>query len=170
MATEGTTLAVEMGTTAPFSDEEYLALGGTFTQLKRVLPYGEQKGYQTHYLMIGLEKLHRLTGREDVAEVYVRAVYWFCGGKGVFDSDFAIAQSYYGVLCGELAYAWRLTGERAYLEVGQRVLADLVAQQDWSENLDYRGSVGMHPTALSLIFFGVPFLLGALQDANMEEL
>ena len=170
MATEGTTLAVEMGTAAPFSDEEYLALGGTFTQLKRVLPYGEQKGYQTHYLMIGLEKLHRLTGREDVAEVYVRAVDWFCGGKGVFDSDFAIAQSYYGVLCGELAYAWRLTGERAYLEVGQRVLADLVAQQDWSENLDYRGSVGMHPTALSLIFFGVPFLLGALQDANMEEL
>ena len=50
------------------------------------------------------------------------------------------------------------------------VLADLVAQQDWSENLDYRGSVGMHPTALSLIFFGVPFLLGALQDAKMEEL
>jgi hypothetical protein len=169
MATEGTTLAVEMQTAAPFSDEEYTALGGPFTQLRRVLPYSEQKGYQTHYLMVGLEKLHRLTGREDVAQVIVRAVDWFCGGKGVFDADFAIVQSYHGVLCGELAYAWRLTGERAYLEVGQKVLAEQIAAQDWSDNLDYRGSVGMHPTALSLLFFGVPFLLGALKEANMEE-
>ena len=169
MASEGTTLAVEMGTARPFSDEEYMALGGTFTQLKRVLPYGEQKGYQTHYLLVGLERLHRLTGRDDVAAVFVRAVDWFCGGKGAFAVDFAIAQSYHGVLCGELAYAWRLTGERGYLAVGQQVLAHEIAAQDWSDNLDYRGAVGMHPTALSLLFFGVPSLLGALQDAGMEE-
>ena len=169
MATEGTTLAVEMGTAAPFSDEEYLALGGSFTQLKRVLPYAEQKGYQTHYLMIGLERLHRMTGRADVAEVFVRGVDWFCGGKGVFDADFAIAQSYHGVLCGELAYAWKLTGERGYLEVGRKVLTDLIAQQDWSDRPDYRGAVAMHPTALSLVFFGVPFLLGALKAAGLEE-
>ena len=169
MATEGTTTAVEMGTAAPFSDEEYMALGGSFGQLKRILPYEEQKGYQTHYLMIGLERLHRLTGREDVAEVYLRAVDWFCGGKEVFDADFACAQSYHGVLCGELAYAWRLTGERNYLEVGQKVLANLIERQNWSDNPDYRGAVEMHPTALSLIFFGVPFLLGALEEAGLGE-
>ena len=82
MATEGTTLAVEMGSAVPFSDEEFLELRGSFTALKRVLPYEEQKGYQTHYLMVGLELLHRMTGRADVAEVFVRAVDWFCGGKG----------------------------------------------------------------------------------------
>ena len=68
-----------------------------------MLPYEEQKGYQTHYLMVGLELLHRMTGRADVAEVFVRAVDWFCGGKGVFDAEFARAQSYHGVLCGSLA-------------------------------------------------------------------
>ena len=170
MATEGTTLAVEMGTADPFSDEEFLALRGSFTALKRVLPYEEQKGYQTHYLMVGLELLHRMTGRADVAEVFVRAVDWFCGGKGVFDADFARAQSYHGVLCGSLAYAWRLTGEQGYLEVGRAVLAELIEQQDWSDRLDYRGAVAMHPTALSLVFFGVPSLLGALAEADLNEL
>ena len=87
----------------------------------------------------------------------------------VFDADFACTQSYHGVLCGELAYAWRLTGERNYLEVGQKVLANLIERQNWSDNPDYRGAVEMHPTALSLIFFGVPFLLGALEEAGLGE-
>ena len=169
MATEGTTLAVEMGTAAPFSDDEYLALGRHYHQLKRVLPYEEQKGYQSHYLLVGIERLHRLTGRDDVAQVFVKAVDWFCGGPDIFDADHAIAQGYHGVVCGELAYAWRLTGEQRYLEVGRRVLAYEMGQQDWSDNLDYRGAVAMHPTGLSLLFFGVPFLLGALKEAGMEE-
>ena len=170
MATEGTTLAVEMGAAVPFSDEEFLALRGSFSALKRVLPYKEQKGYQTHYLMVGLERLHRMTGRADVAEVFVRAVDWFCGGQGVFNAEFACAQSYHGVLCSSLAYAWRLTGERGYLEVGRAVLAELIDQQDWSARPDYRGAVAMHPTALSLVFFGVPSLLGALAEADLEEI
>lgn len=169
MATEGTTLAVEMGTAVPFSDEEFLALGGSFSSLKRVLPAAEQKGYQTHYLMVGLERLHRMTERADVAEVFVRAVDWFCGGQDAFDAEVACAQSYHGVLCGSLAYAWRLTGKRGYLEVGRAVLAELSAQQDWSDRPDYRGAVAMHPTALSLVFFGVPPLLGALAEADLEE-
>ena len=111
-----------------------------------------------------------MTGRADVAEVFVRAVDWFCGGKGVFDAEFACAQSYHGVLCGSLAYAWRLTGERGYLEVGRAVLAELIDQQDWSDRPDYRGAVAMHPTALSLVFFGVPSLLGALAEADLEEI
>ena len=68
-----------------------------------------------------------------------------------------------------MAYAWRLTGERNYLEVGQKVLANLIERQNWSDNPDYRGAVEMHPTALSLIFFGVPFLLGALEEAGLGE-
>ena len=170
MATEGTTLAVEMGAAAPFSDEEYRALGGSFSSLKRVLPYEEQKGYQTHYLLVGLERLHRMTERTDVAEVFVRAVDWFCGGPDVFNAEVACAQSYHGVLCGSLAYAWRLTGKRGYLTVGRAVLAELIAQQDWSDRPDYRGAVAMHPTALSLVFFGVPPLLGALAEADLEEI
>lgn len=170
MATEGTTLAVEMGAAAPFSDEEYRALGGSFSSLKRVLPYEEQKGYQTHYLLVGLERLHRMTERTDVAEVFVRAVNWFCGGPDVFNAEAACAQSYHGVLCGSLAYAWRLTGKQGYLTVGRAVLAELIAQQDWSDRPDYRGAVAMHPTALSLVFFGVPPLLGALAEADLEEI
>lgn len=170
MATEGTTLAVEMGAAAPFSAEEYRALGGSFSSLRRVLPYEEQKGYQTHYLLVGLERLHRMTERTDVAEVFVRAVDWFCGGPDVFNAEAACAQSYHGVLCGSLAYAWRLTGKQGYLTVGRAVLAELIAQQDWSDRPDYRGAVAMHPTALSLVFFGVPPLLGALAEADLEEI
>jgi hypothetical protein len=169
MATEGTTLAVEMGTAEPFSDDEYRALGPHYAQLQRVLPLDEQKGYQTHYLMVGLERLHRMTGRAEVAEVCVRAVDWFCGGKGAYDAEFALGQHYHGVLCGELAYAWRLTGERGYLQVGREVLAHLIESQDWSDDLDHRGAVAMHPTALSLVFFGVPFLLAALKEAGLKE-
>ena len=73
MATEGTTLAVETGTAAPFTDDEFRGLGGSFARLIRDLPYEEQKGYQTHYLMIGLELMHRMTGRKDVAGTYLRA-------------------------------------------------------------------------------------------------
>ena len=79
------------------------------------MPYEEQKGYQTHYLLIGVELLHRLTGREDVA--YVRAVDWFCGGPGSTRPDFALSQHYYGIVCRHLAYAWRLAGHRPYLEI-----------------------------------------------------
>jgi hypothetical protein len=79
MATEGTTLSVEMGTAPPFTDAELRDASGYVARTTRVLPLSEQKGYQTHYLMIGLELLHRMTGRQDVAEVYRRAVDWFCG-------------------------------------------------------------------------------------------
>jgi len=167
MASEGTTLAVEMGTAAPFTDEEFRALGGSFTSLKRVLPYEEQKGYQTHYLMIGLELLHRMTGREEVARVYCRAVDWFCGNA--FDAGFALQQHYGGILCRHLGYAYRLTGEQRYLQVGQQVLRHLIESQDHSEDARKRGAVGLSPMYVSLLFFGVPYFLGALQEAGLEE-
>ena len=47
------------------------------------------------------------------------------------------------------------------------MLAELIDQQDWSDRPDYRGAVAMHPTALSLVFFGVPSLLGALAEAGL---
>ena len=47
MATEGTTLAVEMGTAAPFTDDEFRTLRGDAKSTHRVLPVSEQKGYQT---------------------------------------------------------------------------------------------------------------------------
>ena len=84
------------------------------------MPYEEQKGYQTHYLLIGVELLHPLTGREDVAAAYVRAVDWFCGGPGSTDPGFAL-QQHYGIVCRHLAYAWRLTGHRPYLEIARTV-------------------------------------------------
>ena len=43
----------------------------------RVQYYKFHDVYQTHYLLIGIELLHRMTGRADVAEVYRRAVDWF---------------------------------------------------------------------------------------------
>ena len=97
MATEGTTLAVEMGTAPPFTNEEFWGLRGGRKDIPapdseppiRVLPMEEQKGYQTHYLMVGLELLHRMTGRDDVAEVYRRAVDWFCGYPDPLNAEFA---------------------------------------------------------------------------------
>ena len=41
--------------------------------------------------------------------------------------------------------------------------------QDWSDDPKRRGSVGMSPMGLSLLFFGVPCLLEALAEAGMEE-
>ncbi|MYF18009.1 MAG: hypothetical protein F4215_11705, partial [Gemmatimonadetes bacterium] len=169
MATEGTTLAVEMGTATPFTPAEHKALGGAAATGKHVLSYADQKGYQTHYLMIGLELLHRLTGRTDVAKCYLRAVDWFCGGPDVFDPEMAWKQRYGGVLCRHLSYAYRLTGERGYLEVGRHLLRRLAESQDWSDDPKRRGAVGLSPMYLSLLFFGVPHLLGALQDAGMDE-
>ena len=169
MATEGTTLAVEMGTAEPFTEEELTGLGGPGAGGRKELARSELKGYQTHYLMIGLELMHRLTGRTDVAECYRRAVDWFCGGPGAFDPDFAWEQQYGGILCRHLGYACRLTGERGYLEVGRGLLARLAASQDWSGDPARRGSVGLSPMYLSLLFFGVPSLLGVLQEAGLEE-
>ena len=93
----------------------------------------------------------------------------FCGGPGVFDSEMAWKQRYGGVLCRHLSYAYRLTGERGYLEVGQHLLRRLAESQDWSDDPKKRGAVGLSPMYLSLLFFGVPHLLGALQDAGMDE-
>ncbi len=169
MATEGTTLAVEMGTVPPFTDAELRGSGGYVAHATRVLPLSEQKGYQTHYLMIGLELLHRLTGRKDVAEVYRRAVDWFCGHPGPLNAQTAIQQRYGGVICRHLAYAYRLTGDRKYLEIGRAVLRHLISEQDRSDDPRRRGAVGLSPMYLSLLFFGVPCLLGALKDAGMEE-
>ncbi len=169
MATEGTTLAVEMGTASPFKDWEQQALRGANAPLVHVLPLAEQKGYQTHYLMIGLELMHRLTGREDVAVVYRRAVDWFCGYPEALSGSAAIMQSYGGIICRHLGYAYRLTGKQCYLHIGQSVLQHLIGSQDWSDHPKRRGAVGMSPMYLSLHFFGVPLLLDALQDAGMNE-
>ena len=178
MATEGTTLAVEMGTALPFTNEEFWELrSGTFKEIPspnseppiRVLPMEEQKGYQTHYLMIGLELLHRMTGRDDVAEVYRRAVDWFCGYPDPLNAEFAMQQRYGGVICRHLAYAYQLTGEPKYMEIGQAVLRRLIEGQDWSDDPRRRGAVELTPMTVSLLFFGVPFFLGKLSEAGMEE-
>ncbi len=169
MATEGTTLGVEMGSTPGFTDAEFRALRGTDRNLTRVLPVEEQKGYQTHYLMIGLELLHRMTGREDVAKVYCRATDWFCGGEEVWNAEMAVRERYGGVICRHLGYAYRLTGDRRYLEIGQEVLQQLIDEQDWSEDPKRHGAVSMSPTHLSTLFFGVPFLLGVMRGAGAEE-
>lgn len=163
MATEGTTLAVEMGTAAPFTEDEFRGLGGPFARLIRDLPYEEQKGYQTHYLMIGLELMHRMTGRSDVAETYRRGVDWFCGYPDTFASDRPLQEYYGGILCRHLGYAYRLTGDARYLETGKKILERLIDAQDWSDDLRKRGSIGMNPTSLSLLFFGVPSFLASLR-------
>ena len=169
MATEGTTLAVEMGTAPPFTDEEFYKLRGEAAERIRDLPMAEQKGYQTHYLMIGLELLHRITGREDVSRVYLRAVNWFCGHPKAPASDTAQGQRYGGIICRHLAYAFHLTGERKYLEIGQAVLRSLIEDQDWSDDSKRRGAVELSTMSVSLLFFGVPYLLGMLEKAGMGE-
>jgi hypothetical protein len=169
MATEGTTWAVEMGTAPPFTEAEYRELWGAGWRGRHVLPDSEQRGYQTHYLMIGLERLHRMTGRADVAEVYVRGVDWFCGAPGDLRLEAALPHAGAGILCCHLAYAYRLTGNRRYLEIGQGVLQHLIERQDWRDDPRYHGAVEMNPTALSYHFFGVPALLSALRDAGMSE-
>ncbi len=168
MASEGTTLAVELGS-PPFTTEEHLALRGPDLPVVRVLPVAEQKGYQTHYLLIGIELFHRITGRTDVADVYLRAVNWFCGGPVPLGAQFALQQHYGGILCRHLASAWRLTGNTQYLQIGRQILARLLATQDWSDDPRRHGSVGMSPMYLSLLFFGVPALLGALAEADIPE-
>lgn len=169
MATEGTTLAVELGAAEPFNDEEHRTLQGDDRPIRQSVPPTDQKGYQTHYLMIGLELMHRMTGRDDVAQVYLRAVDWFCGGVGQADVAFATSQTYGGVLCRHLAYASRLTGEPRYLELGQALLQDLLDRQDRSDNDFKRGSVGMSPMYLSLLFFGVPPLLARLHEVSESD-
>ncbi len=164
MATEGTTLAVETGTADPFTDDEFRALGGPFSRMIRDLPYEEQKGYQTHYLMIGLELMHRMTGREDVAGTYRRGVDWFCGFPDTFASDRPLKEHYGGILCRHLGYAFRLTGDSRYLETGLQILGQLIDAQDRSDDPRKRGSIDMNPTYLSLLFFGVPGFLAALKD------
>lgn len=163
MATEGTTLAVETGTAAPFTDDEFNTLGGSFSRMIRDLPYDEQKGYQIHYLMIGLELMRRMTGRKDVAGTYLRGVDWFCGYPDTFSSDRPFEEHYGGILCRHLGYAYRLTGDDRYLETGKRILEGLIAAQDWSDDPRKRGSISMNPTSLSLLFFGVPGFLAVLR-------
>ena len=177
MATEGTTLAVEMGTAPPCTNEEFWGLRGGRKDILspdseppiRVLPIEEQKGYQTHYLMVGLELLHRMTGREDVAEVYRRAVDWFCGYPDPLNAEFALGQRYGGIICRHLAYVYQLTEERKYLEIGRAVLRRFIEDQDWSDDPKRRGAVELSPMTVSLLFFGVPFFLGQLSEAGMEE-
>lgn len=163
MATEGTTLAVETGTAEPFTDDEFRGLGGPFSRLIRNLPYEEQKGYQTHYLMIGLEFMHRMTGRKDVAETYRRGVDWFCGFPDTFASDRPSEEHYGGILCRHLGYAYRLTGDSRYMETGLNILEHLIDGQDWSDDPRKRGSIDMNPSTLSLLFFGVPGLLAEVR-------
>jgi hypothetical protein len=158
-----------MGTAPPFTEAEYRELWGAGWRGRHVLPDSEQRGYQTHYLMIGLERLHRMTGRADVAEVYVRGVDWFCGAPGDLRLEAALPHAGAGILCCHLAYAYRLTGNCRYLEIGQGILRHLIERQDWRDDPRYHGAVEMNPTALSYHFFGVPPLLSALRDAGMSE-
>ena len=181
MATEGTTLAVEMGTAAPFTEAEFRPLRGPGTRQLQVMPDTDHKGYQTHYLMIGLELMHRMTGREDVRAAYLKAVDWFCGnsctagdpscaaGDDEWDASFAWSQNYHGIICRHLGYAHQLSGDRRYLEIGRQVLRRLIDGQDWSDDPRRRGAVAMTPMAISLLFFGVPHLLGQLREAGMDE-
>ncbi len=167
MATEGTTLAVEMGTAAPFTDDEFKALGGPFSRLIRDLPYEEQKGYQAHYLLIGLELMHRMTGRRDVVETYKRGVDWFCGFSDTISSDRPLKEHYGGILCRHLGYAHRMTGDKRYLETGMKILKQLIDAQNWSDDLRKRGSINMSPTYLSLLFFGVPIFLAEVRRMSV---
>jgi hypothetical protein len=169
MATEGTTWAVEMGTAPPFTEAEFRDLWGDRWKGDRVLPDSEQRGYQTHYLMIGLERLHRASGRADLRAAYLRAVDWFCGGAERMSLDAALPHAGCGILCRHLAYAYRLSGSRQYLEIGRGILRDLIQRQNWSDDPRFRGALGMSPTDLSYCFFGVPALLAALADAGMTE-
>ncbi|HJN29679.1 MAG TPA: hypothetical protein QF604_17390 [Candidatus Latescibacteria bacterium] len=168
MATEGTTFAVELGAPA-FTDEEHLALSGDKKPIRREVPIEDQKGYQTHYLLIGIELFHRMTGRQDAARVYRRAVDWFCGGDPGQGSEFARQQHYGGILCRHLAYNWRLTGDVRYLQIGQDVLETVVQMQDTSDDPMRRGALAMSPMYVSLVFFGVPYLLEALREAELDE-
>ena len=169
MATEGATLATELGSTPPFTDDEFRALGPPYTSLIRELPHKELKGYQTHYLLIGLERFHKLTSLPDVADCYLRAVDWFCGGREVFDSEHALRHNYYGALCGSLAYAYSLSGDIRYVKVGRIILRCMHEEQDWSDDPCRRGSIAMNSMGLSLVFFGVPPLLDAMDKAGLEE-
>ena len=110
-----------------------------------------------------------MTGRDDVAEVYRRAVDWFCGYPDPLNAEFALQQRYGGIICRHLAYVYQLTGERKYLEIGRTVLRQLIEDQDWSDDLKRRGAVELSPMTVSLLFFGVPFFLGKLSEADMEE-
>ena len=172
MATEGTTLAVEMGTAAPFTDAEFRKFERRCKDhVHRVLPVSEQKGYQTHYLMVGLELLHRLTGTGKTwrgglppgSRLVLRP-----SGRAL-NAQKAIQERYGGVLCRHLGYAYRLTGNVKYLEIGQAVLQVLIESQDWGDDPKRRGAVEMSPMHISLLFFGVPYLLGALSDADLGE-
>jgi hypothetical protein len=166
MACEGTTLAVEMGTTPPFTDMDLLE--GGFGE-RRVLPLDQQKGYQTHYLMVGLEEFHRLTERSDVTDVYLRAVNWFCGNTDPHDMAVVQREHYGGILCCHLAYAWRLTGDRRYLETGRALLDWLIDQHRPNDDVAYHGPAQVNGMTISLIFWGVPYLMEALDETGLGD-
>ena len=77
--------------------------------------------------------------------------------------------NYYGALCGSLAYAYLLSEDIRYLKVGRIILRYLLDQQDWSEDPSRRGSIAMNSIGLSLVFFGVPPLLDAMNKTGLEE-
>ena len=85
------------------------------------------------------------------------------------NAEHAISQRYGGIVCRHLGYAYRLTGNKAYLEIGRSVLDRLMQDQNWSEDLRRRGAVGLSPMFVSLLFFGVPYFLGVLEEAELEE-
>jgi hypothetical protein len=176
LATEGTTTAIEMGTMPPFNADE-LSPFNRPADLPELTPE-ELKGYQTHYLMVGLEQYHRLTGRADVAAAYVKAVDWFCGrenGEWKMESgelhslhiQHAIKENYYGILPRECAYAYELTGDKRYLEIGRALVNHLVEKQDKSDNPLRRGSVlSVDPLPVSMLFWGVPYFLRVWGEAQ----
>ena len=66
-------------------------------------------------------------------------------------------------------HAYRLTGQTRYLEIGRTVLRQLIADQDRSDDPHRRGSIAQSPMYVSLLFFGVPCFLEALQEAGLGE-
>ena len=48
------------------------------------------------------------------------------------------------------------------------MLRHLMDEQDWRDDPKRQGSIGMSPTYLSTLFFGVPFFLKTLKEADME--
>ena len=55
-----------------------------------------------------------------------------------------------GAVCRHPGRAYQLSGERRYLEVGQRFFQQLIEAQDWGDDPRKRGAVAMNPTAFSL--------------------
>ncbi len=174
LATEGQTTAIEIGTMPPFDARELARFNRDASQPENTP--AELLGYQSHYLLVGLEQYIRLTGREDVKRAFLGQIDWFCakgpdgwsidaGRLAARHTRQALAQQYYGIQARECAFAFRLTGDRRYLEVGRAIVEHLMARQDRSDRPLRRGAVlTLHPLVIGTLFWGVPYFLKVEQE------